>query len=149
MTILYRNVPIHESDEKLIINPMVKLHGYNTGHPLDDFILHEHGIVYKGFFKIQPNLGTVQYIHSKSRIFANAIVGPEQCQLSDCLITNALNLIRNYAIEADVLNDIAVDIHSFTSIPGGENIIDLLKKAFPRDTIAVYTGTKHFLGLCQ
>ena len=149
MTILYRKVPIHESDEKLIINPMVKLHGYNVGHPLDDFILHNHGIIYKKFFEIQPDLGTVHYVCSDSRIFANAIVGPKQCELSDCLITNALNLIRNYAIEADVLNDIAVDIHSFTSIPGGENIIDLLKKAFPRDTITVYTGTKHFLGLCK
>lgn len=149
MTILYRTVSIHKSDEKLIINPMVKLHGYNVGHPLDDFILHEHGIVYNGFFKIQPNLGAVQYIHSKSRIFANAIVGPEQCQLSECHIVNALNRIREYAIEADVLNDIAVDIHSFTSIPGGEDIIKLLKKAFPRDTITVYTGIKHFLGLCE
>lgn len=149
MTILYRTIPIHDCDEKLIINPMIKLHGYNTGHPLDDFILHYHKPVYQKFFEIQPDMGTVQYVESNSHIFANAIVGEKQCQLIDWEVVHVLNLIRSYAIEIDALNDIAIDIHSFTSIPGGEKIIEHLKKVFPKDTITVYSGTKHYLGLCK
>lgn len=144
MTILYKTVPIHECTEKLIINPMVKLHGYNIGHQLDDFILHEHHIVYEDFFAVQPDFGTVRYIDSGEYLFANAIVGIRRCLHSEQQIIKTLGLIRDFAIEADLLNDIAIDVYSFISIPGGEKIIKILKNIFPRDTITVYTGKEHF-----
>ena len=150
MTILYKTQPIHKCTERMIINPMVKLHGYNVGHQLDDFILHEHYIIYGDFFAVQPEFGTVRYIDSGEYLFANAIVGTKQCLHSEEQIIKTLGLIRDFAIEADLLNDIAIDVYSFISVPGGEKIIKILKNLFPRDTITVYTGKEHvsFIPIC-
>jgi len=144
MTILYKTLPIHQCSERLIVNPMVKLHGYNPGHPLDDFILHYHKIVYQDFFKVQPDFGTVRYIESGEYLFATAVVGIRQCLHSEEQIVKTMVLIRDFALEANLLSDIAIDLDSFASIPGGEKIIKVLKNVFPRDTITVYMGTEHF-----
>ena len=152
MTIIRKTLPIHECTESLIINPMLELHGAIVGNPLDDLILHYHKEVYRKFFEIQPHFGTVQYVYSKPFIFANAIVGKRYgfntFELSSWEIIKALIIIREFSIEKNVLNDIAIDLHSFSSISGGEELISILKETFPKDTIVIYTGTKHIPDIC-
>lgn len=141
MTIIYKRKPIHECTETLIVNPMNKK-GYNVGHPLDDFILHYHPSVYLDFSQVKPHIGSVQFVYSNSFEFANAVLGEEEYYLNENCITQTLTLIREHAIEINLLNEIAVDLQSFTTIPGGKNIIKLLKNIFPTDTITVYIGTE-------
>ena len=145
MTIIYKNVPIHECTELLIVNPLIKIHGYTVGHPLDDFILHEHGKVHAQFFEFKPDLGSVQYVESEGIMFANAIVGEIRCKFNPWHIINTLMLIREYAIQEDILNDIAISLYSYTLIPGGENIKDVLNIIFKNETITIYTGTEHMI----
>jgi len=152
MTIIWKTVPIHECTETLIINPMLKFHGAIIGHPLDDFILHYHKEVYRKFAEIQPSFGSVQYVRSKPFIFANAVVGKrygvDGFELNSWEIIRTLINIRSFAIEEDVLNDIAIALRSYTSVPGSEELIPVLKKIFADDTIVIYTGTRHTPDIC-
>ena len=152
MTIIWKKVPIHECNEVLIVNPMLELHGAIVGHPLDDFIVHEHGEVYRKFFEIQPKFGTVQYVYSKPFIFANTVVGKrygiDGFELNSWEIIKTLINIRSFAMDEDILNDIAIDLCSFKWISGGEELISILKNIFPKETIVIYTGTRHTPDIC-
>lgn len=153
MTIIFKKVPIHECTEALIISPMLELHGAIVGHPLDDFILHYHKEVYREFSKIQPEFGSVQYIYSKPFFFANAVVGKKftrigEFELNSWEIIKTLINIRDFAMDKDILNDIAIDLCSFNSISGGVELIPIIKNIFPKDTIVIYTGKKHTPDIC-
>lgn len=155
MTFIWKTVPIHECNEALIINPMLELHGAiiirPVGHPLDDFILHNHKEVYKKFFEVQPKFGTVQYVDSEPFIFANAVIGKKygkDFELNSWEIAKTLINIRSFAMDKNILNDIAIDLCSFNAISGGKEIVEILKNIFPKDTIVIYTGSRHTIDIC-